>query len=72
MTFVFVGQRDPAAAPPGRTKSCASVRAVAYEWVRDVEAVTVAYVRGTPLQQVGALLHFDWATERLATVRLFS
>jgi hypothetical protein len=40
---------------------------VAYDWVRDVEALTVAYVRGTPLQQVGALLHFDWATERLAT-----
>jgi Family of unknown function (DUF6461) len=40
---------------------------VAYEWVRDVEAVTVAYVRGTPLRQVGALLHFDWATERRAS-----
>ena len=40
---------------------------MAYEWARDVEAVTVAYVRGTPLRQVGALLHFDWATKRLAT-----
>jgi hypothetical protein len=40
---------------------------VGYEWARDVEAVTVAYVRRTPLRQVGALLHFDWATKRLAT-----
>jgi len=33
---------------------------VAYGWARDVEAMTVAYVRGTPLRQIGALLHFDW------------
>jgi hypothetical protein len=62
------GRSEAAATSPGRTKSCASVRAVAYEWVRDVEAVTVAYVRGTSLRQVGELLHFDWATERLATL----
>lgn len=43
------------------------MRGVAYEWARDVEALTVAYVRGTPLRQVGELLHFDWATERRAT-----
>ena len=67
MTVVSLGRVTLHVTPPRWTESCATVRAVAYEWARDVEAMTVAYVRGTNLRQIGALLHFDWASERLAT-----
>jgi Family of unknown function (DUF6461) len=40
---------------------------VAYEWVGDVEAVAVTYVRGLDLRQVGDFLHFEWPTERETT-----
>ena len=38
-----------------------------YDWVSDIMAVSVTYVRGLGLQQVGDLLRFDWSTERLIT-----
>lgn len=44
-----------------------SVLAVAYEWVGEVEAVAITYVRGLDHQQVGELLHFAWPTQRETT-----
>jgi hypothetical protein len=38
-----------------------------YDWVDDVMAVSVTYVRGLDLQQVGDILHFNWDTERRVT-----
>jgi hypothetical protein len=40
---------------------------VTYEWVGEVEAVAITYVRGLDHQQVGDLLHFAWPTERGTT-----
>jgi hypothetical protein len=40
---------------------------VAYEWASEIEALSVAYVRGLSLNQVGDLLHFGWETERRIT-----
>jgi len=38
-----------------------------YDWANDIAAISVTYVRGLGLQQVGNLLHFDWSTERQIT-----
>lgn len=38
-----------------------------YDWVSDIMAVSVTYVRGPDLRQVGDLLHFNWGTERRMT-----
>lgn len=38
-----------------------------YEWASDIEAVAVTYVRGPDLRQVGELLGFAWASERMTT-----
>lgn len=38
-----------------------------YAWAEDVVAVTVAFVRGMELGDVGGLLGFQWSSEREAT-----
>ena len=38
-----------------------------YAWADDVVGVTVAFVRGMQLREVGDLLGFQWASEREAT-----
>ncbi len=38
-----------------------------YAWAEDVVAVTVAFVRGMELRDVGGLLGFQWSSERDAT-----
>jgi hypothetical protein len=38
-----------------------------YEWVDEVEAMTVSFIRGMDLRRAGDLLHFDWQTQRRAT-----
>jgi hypothetical protein len=43
------------------------VQPVAYEWVSDVEAVAITYVRGLDHQQVGEILQFAWPSEREST-----
>ena len=40
---------------------------VGYDWVTEVEAVSVTYVRALGLQHVGDVLHFDWDAERRIT-----
>src|SRR3974390_1918115 len=40
---------------------------MASDWVSDIMAVSVTYVRGLGLQQVGDLLHFEWNTESQLT-----
>lgn len=38
-----------------------------YAWVDDIVAVTITFVRGLELREVGDLLGFQWSTEREAT-----
>jgi Family of unknown function (DUF6461) len=42
-------------------------RVPGYDWVEEVDAVTITYVRGLDLRSVGNLLRFEWETERAAT-----
>ena len=38
-----------------------------YAWAERVDAVTIAYVRGLDLREVGDVYRVDWSTERQAT-----
>jgi uncharacterized protein DUF6461 len=38
-----------------------------YDWVDDIDALTVTLIQGVELQQVGEALGVDWSSERLAT-----